>query len=469
MKMKKKLFAFIGFFAVIMAVKAQTVPLKNIERAPEQRMIPVSDGKQNSMVFRDALTYIRDTLGFGQPDSIYSDSTGIKLLYGAGVIPVQVDEDTDSTAAVIVGTKEIVFKAGLNVLITEDPANNTITISTVPPAEPIYYQAGDDISFVGAGTPEDPIYINNNAPENTEVESTSTVELEKVAGNTIRATVIYGSITPDHLDRTYLEEETQELEGGDGTISISGGNAVFVTLDNCDLQEDELYLNLQFNVDQLIGEISEPWVAINDTTTDYCLKITGDAIQLPVGGNSTRPALRQLGVLRFNSDTDKYEIWTGTRWETLKSVVSPNQTNGSYSEVNPVTIGQTSPGNYTLNVFGSAMRVPVGRSFERPLMTTTGLLRYNSGFKSLEYFNGSFWKKINTEFFDTYFGFAFDEERVCVCKDDLEATYVLDIHAKGAIHLNTIDRPASPSPGILTYNKLTNKLEGYDGTYWVEF
>ena len=346
-------------------------------------------------------------------------------------------------------------------LLTYD--NNTITLSGG--GGTISFNALTGISIVDTGGS---FFIENILPENTTVMDGMTIDLTETADE-ITAEVKDSSLGPEKFDRTYLEEESQVLIGGDGELSISSGNTVVVTLENCELEEDELYLNLQFNVDQIEGFVEEAWVAINDTSTEYALKVTGDAILLPRGDNDDRPAVTSIGILRFNTSTDQYEVWTGNQWETLRFVISANQIDGSYTESSPVTIGDTTAGSFTLNVIGTAIRLPVGRSFERPTMTVPGLVRYNYGFKSVEYFNGTYWKKINTEFNDTYYGYAIDEEMVCVCQDGQGALYALDIHAKGAIHLNTSDRPANPVQGIITYNMSSNKLEGYNGIHWIEF
>lgn len=244
----------------------------------------------------------------------------------------------------------------------------------------------------------------------------------------------------------------------------------FVTefyLNECENIEDELYISLQFFVDQVSGVVEERGVAINDTSTEFALKITGDGILLPKGDFSARPANVELGALRFNTSTNRYELYTGTIWESLKPVLSLDQSNGSYTEVNPIFIGSVS-GNHTLNVNGTAIRLPRGFSYERPYELAEGIVRYNIGFKTLEYYDGATWQKVMTDQYDNYSGVSIDAERVGIQITGEETIYALDVHAKGAIHLNT-SRPSAPSQGIFLYNKSTKKLEGYDGTNWIQF
>lgn len=66
------------------------------------------------------------------------------------------------------------------------------------------------------------------------------------------------------------------------------------------------------------------------------VQFTGtDAVGLPSGGDATRPANPEIGYLRFNTDRDAIEYWTGSIWEI------PGESYISSEIINPDGAGNT--------------------------------------------------------------------------------------------------------------------------------
>jgi hypothetical protein len=75
---------------------------------------------------------------------------------------------------------------------------------------------------------------------------------------------------------------------------------------------------------------------ILDASGTGTVQFTGtDAVGLPSGGDATRPANPEIGYLRFNTDRDAIEYWTGTQWEI------PGESYISSEIINPDGAGNT--------------------------------------------------------------------------------------------------------------------------------
>jgi len=69
----------------------------------------------------------------------------------------------------------------------------------------------------------------------------------------------------------------------------------------------------------VIGEYNV-WVGASDTTVIRSLSSTG-AIQLPKGSEGQRPATGVEGMIRYNTGTNKLEVYTSSGWETIASAI----------------------------------------------------------------------------------------------------------------------------------------------------
>ena len=69
----------------------------------------------------------------------------------------------------------------------------------------------------------------------------------------------------------------------------------------------------------IIGEYNV-WVGASDTTVIRSLSSTA-AIQLPKGSEGQRPATGVEGMIRYNTGTNKLEVYTSSGWETIESAI----------------------------------------------------------------------------------------------------------------------------------------------------
>lgn len=59
-------------------------------------------------------------------------------------------------------------------------------------------------------------------------------------------------------------------------------------------------------------------VGINIASPLYTLDVVGvDGIRIPVGTTTQRPANPNVGIIRYNTSTQKFEGYTGTQWVNL--------------------------------------------------------------------------------------------------------------------------------------------------------
>lgn len=63
-------------------------------------------------------------------------------------------------------------------------------------------------------------------------------------------------------------------------------------------------------------------ITITSTSNGVITLNTASALGLPIGGNIARPALPTQGLIRFNTDIDAVEYYTGAGWEAIVNAVS---------------------------------------------------------------------------------------------------------------------------------------------------
>jgi hypothetical protein len=67
-------------------------------------------------------------------------------------------------------------------------------------------------------------------------------------------------------------------------------------------------------------------VGIGSTNPTVSLDISGvDAIRIPVGDISERPSVPIQGMIRYNTDDNQFEGYSGSTWQGLGGVISTDQ------------------------------------------------------------------------------------------------------------------------------------------------
>ena len=129
-----------------------------------------------------------------------------------------------------------------------------------------------------------------------------------------------------------------------------------------------------------------------------------DALKIPVGTTAERPAVPELGCIRYNSDLHRYEGWqVGDVFATLGGVVDLEQTtyisvlndagdadvhkirfftNGTevadFDADGRLGVGITVPRFFMHLESTDALKIPVGTTSERPAQPELGCIRYNT-------------------------------------------------------------------------------------------
>lgn len=119
------------------------------------------------------------------------------------------------------------------------------------------------------------------------------------------------------------------------------------------------------------------WETVASSSTNSFVEqtsTTGAAV-MPAGTQLQRPGSPGGGYLRFNDDTDKFEFFNGTTWESVAS-----------SSLNTF-VEKTSDTGIAL--------IPAGTSAQRPVASTyAGGFRYNSDLDTIEFSDGVAWKQL---------------------------------------------------------------------------
>ena len=163
------------------------------------------------------------------------------------------------------------------------------------------------------------------------------------------------------------------------------------------------------------------------TTTD---PTTGAAI-MPASTTANRPSPVLPGYTRFNTDTNKLEVYGTGTWETV-----PSSSTTSF-------VPQTS-------VTGSAV-LPSGSLGQRDATPVGGYTRFNSSSGVLEFYNGTTWLSISAS--------------------SSGAFVSQSVPASGTASAivfpgTTAQRQSAPAAGYLRFNTDTGLMEFYDGLAW---
>jgi hypothetical protein len=241
--------------------------------------------------------------------------SGDQVLYGPSgwsFVPSPVTPTDLSVAGVTANQLEVVSSTGTDAVLTG--ATNTeaglmtaadkISLGTWDRTGTVISPSntGDDVSITGTVTATSfagDLATTNLTGTITNAQLAGSITNDKLAGSitndklagSITNDKLAGSISDDKLASTFLKnvsEDTTPQLGG--SLDVNGNSIVSVSNGNITLAPNGT------------GEVD-----IDSTT----------AIIVPVGTEAQRPATPEAGMIRFNSDTDKYESYDGTDWGSL--------------------------------------------------------------------------------------------------------------------------------------------------------
>ncbi len=259
-------------------------------------------------------------------------------------------------------------------------------------------------------------------------------------------------------------------------ITVSG-NTISTTTTNTDLN---LQANGTGNVVVEGLEVSNSTIQATTTNADITLTPQGtgsvvinsnQSIQIPVGGTADRPDPAALGMIRYNTDLDQYEGWTGSYWLTLSGIkdadgntyITPELTPGA----NDNTLRFYADG--TLMVSIDTVKMFIERlqtatlDIQNNIITTidanADIVLSTTGTGGVKV--GSFIVKGNTitntvtgaitEFVQTGTGYV-----------KISGTNGVVIPAGDTAN----DRPQVPETGMMRFNTAEQLVEVYNGTIW---
>ena len=83
--------------------------------------------------------------------------------------------------------------------------------------------------------------------------------------------------------------------------------------------------NLEFTTDSITNTTTNSLLTLGSTNTGYW-KFGGQAIVIPFGNDSTRPAVLEVGMQRYNTDQGYLEAWDGVNWVNASGSTSVTST-----------------------------------------------------------------------------------------------------------------------------------------------
>ena len=122
--------------------------------------------------------------------------------------------------------------------------------------------------------------------------------------------------------------------------------------------------------------------------------------KLDVAGNTSAGSLRVSGIATLSS----YQGFVNTKLSTTEDLIVEAGQSGSVSGEVVVSTGQTTSvstgattgqgGIQSLKVYETFMP-PVGRTADRPTDVKPGMVYYNKDFKTIEFWDGNFWRQVD--------------------------------------------------------------------------
>ena len=136
------------------------------------------------------------------------------------------------------------------------------------------------------------------------------------------------------------------------------------------------------------------------TNTNTGIGSTIPAAKLDIAGGTSAGSLRVSGIATLSS----YQGFVNTKLSTTENLIVEAGQSGSVSGEVVIGTGQTTSvstgattgqgGIQSLKVYGTFMP-PVGGTADRPTDVKPGMLYYNKDFKTIEFWDGNFWKQVD--------------------------------------------------------------------------
>ena len=136
------------------------------------------------------------------------------------------------------------------------------------------------------------------------------------------------------------------------------------------------------------------------TDTNTGIGSTNPAAKLDIAGGTSAGSLRVSGIATLSS----YQGFVNTKLSTTENLIVEAGQSGSVSGEVVIGTGQTTSvstgattgqgGIQSLKVYETFMP-PVGGTADRPTDVKPGMVYYNKDFKTIEFWDGNFWKQVD--------------------------------------------------------------------------
>jgi len=310
----------------------------------------------------------------------------------------------------------------------------------------------NDLRLEAAGTgriyvPVNNVLIDKNLTVNGTTTTTNINNNDTVTSATFRTSDI--RINNNRIETTLSNSNLELRANGTG----------FIVLEQFDIQENEIRSNN--NNDITLTPSGTGIVSINST----------QSLKLPVGITSERPLIPQIGMVRFNSELNRYEGYSNSGWIKLEGVGDQDENTYITAELTPGandnTIRFYTNGSLVADINSTrfnTIRIDVDdiRIDQNIISTTTpntNLVFQPNGIGSLVI--GNFSIRANTitntvpdsittfnQIGDGYFKIGGANGFVIPSGTDIQRPAVVDI-------------------GLMRFNTTDSRVEVYDGVQWV--
>jgi len=256
----------------------------------------------------------------------------------------------------------------------------------------LMYLISQNFAYIGNGKE-----VSNDAT--TVIQTNEVVELND-------ARIRYSSV--DHQgdfrvgDLFYVNQQTGNVEFTSTEFNIETSSGISITTNGSTTnitgeKIDTGNLRISGNtIESLSGDVN-----IEAASGTVRIDSTG-ALNLPTGTTAERPASPELGMVRYNTETDLFEGYDGN-WITLNGVRDLDLDTYITAELTPtntvpnsVTVFRNTGTGYTKFEGTGGLVIPSGEDTERPAnpYLETGMMRYNTDQQYVEIYDGTSWVSV---------------------------------------------------------------------------
>ena len=207
---------------------------------------------------------------------------------------------------------------------------------------------------------------------------------------------------------------------------------------------------------------------------------TDTAIVVPVGTNAQRPTSPVKGMLRFNDDSDKIEVYDGTDWVAVGSsagAISTQSFTGNGSDVNFTLNSSADSATVMVTLNGVVQEPTQAYSVSGTTLTFTQAPVSSDRIEVRKLGLVTTIRSVVDSDSDTKIQVeeTADDDTVRI---DTAGTEVVNIQTSRSAFNNAVQLASmtttqrnalTPSNGMVIYNTTTNKFQGYANSVWVDF